>query len=496
LDGSNRDTSAFSDVKRGGVGNAGDVEVKASSLEVVSGATVSARTFGQGDAGNVLIEVTGAVKLDRRNRFVFTGVVNTVSSGAVGDAKVVEIRADSVEVLNGALIDSSTLSRGNGGTVLVEADGLVKFDRGESELFPTGAFSLVLEGAVGNAGDVKIRANSLELTNRAQASAAVFGVGNGGNVEIRANSVEITNSAFIGASTFGEGDAGRVVIEADGLVRFDARGRKDENNSTGAFSIVGSFEGENAVGNAGGVRIKADSVEILNGAIVGVGTFGEGDAGRVVIEANSLVRFDGGDTEVETTGPGSDVRMGAVGDSGGVEIRAHTVEVLNGAAVRANTNGRGNAGTIVIEADGLVKLDRGDSDIDTGIFSRVNSGAVGNAGGVEIRANSLEVINGAEITASTLDQGDAGSVVIEADRSVKFDRGFASSQVNTEAVGNAGGVEIRANSLEVINGAQINASTLGQGKAGSVVIEATDLVKLDRGFASSEVNSGAVGNAG
>ncbi|ELS00282.1 hypothetical protein GLO73106DRAFT_00041390, partial [Gloeocapsa sp. PCC 73106] len=416
MDGSNRDTSAFSDVKPGGVGNAGDVEVKASSLEVLNGATVSARTFGQGNTGTVLIEVTGPVKLDGGNSPLFTGVGNTVREFAVGDAKVVQIKAESVEVLSGALIDSSTLSRGNGGTVLIEADGLVKFDRGESNR-PTGAFSTVQAVGVGNAGGVVIRANSVEVTNGAQISAAVFGMGKGGSVAIRANSVEIT-SAFIGASTFGEGDGGIVVIEADGLVKFDARGIRDENNFTGAISNVNI----GAVGDSGGVRIKADSVEILNGAVVGAGTFGEGNAGRVVIEANGLVRFDGGDTEVET-GPGSDVQPGATGDSGGVEIRANTVEVLNGAAVRANTNARGNAGTIVIEADGLVKFDRGDSNTNTGAFSTVQPDAVGDAGGVIIRAGSLEVTNGAQVSASTFGTGNAGSVVIEADNLVKFNGG-------------------------------------------------------------------------
>ncbi|ELS00300.1 hypothetical protein, partial [Gloeocapsa sp. PCC 73106] len=219
------------------------------------------------------------------------------------------------------------------------------------------------------------------------------------------------------------------------------------------------------------------------------------------------------------------------GNSGNVEIEAGSVEVSDGALVRATTFGRGNGGNVIIEADGLVKFDAGESDIFTGAESDVGASGVGDVGDVEIRAGSVEVLNDrAGITANIFGEGDGGSVIIEADGLVKLDGGSAASGVGPGVVGNAGSVEIRADSLEVLNGAQVSSATSGEGDGGSVeieagsvevingaeisantfgrgnggivVIEATGLVKFDAGEsdtftgASSSIQPDGVGNAG
>ena len=85
-------------------------------------------------------------------------------------------------------------------------------------------------------------------------------------------------------------------------------------------------------------------------------------------------------------------------------------------------------------------------------------------------------------------------------------QGFLSSifsQVKSGAVGTAGGITLDAGRLSLETGAAINASTLGEGDAGAVVIRATDSVSLSgessQGFVSgifSTVTSGAVGSSG
>jgi large exoprotein involved in heme utilization and adhesion len=343
---------------------------------------------------------------------------------------------------------------------VIEATRLVRLDRGGSEYF-TGVNSSFNSDAVGNGGGVQIITDSLEMVNGAQVS----------------------------ASTFGEGDAGNVVIEATGLVRLDG---EDSDYFTGISSSVDS----DAVGNGGGVEIKTDSLEVVNGAAIGATTFGKGDAGNVVIEATGLVKFDRGGSE-DVTGAGSRVEPGAVGNAGGVQIRADSLEVLNGAAVSASTFGEGDAGTVVIEATGLVRLDRGGSESFTGVASNVNSGAVGNGGGVEIKADSLEVVNGAEVGANTFGEGDGGNVVIEATRLVRLDgggseyvTGVASS---SEGTGNAGGIEIISPHLFIDNGGQVSVSNLGEGEGGDLEIT-SDIITLSHGIISAETSGNQGGN--
>nr|MDJ0904026.1 S-layer family protein [Xenococcus sp. MO_188.B8] len=267
-----------------------------------------------------------------------------------------------------------------------------------------------------------------------------------------------------------------------------------------------------AVGNAGGVSITTGSLEVTNGAQLGASTFGEGNAGRVEINATDSIKFDGETKDGFNSGAFSDVSSGAVGNAGGVSITTGSLEVTNGAQFGASTFEEGDAGSVTIHATDSIKFDgEGEDGFPSGTASLVSPGAVGNAGGVSITTGSLEVTNGALISADTFGEGDAGSVTIHATDKVKFDgsgsnnpSAAVSGVISSGAVGKAGGVSITTGSLEVTNGALLGAETEGVGDAGSVTIHATDSIKFDGEskdgrFASralSNVQPGAVGKAG
>ncbi len=113
---------------------------------------------------------------------------------------------------------------------------------------------------------------------------------------------------------------------------------------------------------------------------------------------------------------------------------------------------------------------------------------------MEITTDSLEILNGAQLSASTFGIGDAGSVKIIATDKVIFDGQFteAGSQVGTEAQGNAGGVEITTDSLEVLNGADVSASSFGSGEAGALTVNA-DSILLDN---QGEIRANTIGGGG
>jgi large exoprotein involved in heme utilization and adhesion len=295
-------------------------------------------------------------------------------------------------------------------------------------------------------------------------------------VEITANSLDVINGAQLIASTSGTGDAGNVVIEARDRVVFD--GTSDDGQfSSAAFSTVEA----GATGAGGNVEITTDSLDVTSGAQLAASTSGTGDAGNVVIEARDRVMFDSTSADGRfSSGASSTVAAGATGAGGNVEITAHSLEVLNGAALTASTFGTGDAGNVVIEARDRTVFENSTAS------STVEAGATGAGGNVEITTDSLDVTSGAQLAASTLGTGDAGNVVIEARDRVMFDSTSADgrfssgafSTVEAGATGAGGNVEITANSLEVLNGAQLTASTLGNGDAGNVVIEARDRVNL------------------
>jgi large exoprotein involved in heme utilization and adhesion len=136
----------------------------------------------------------------------------------------------------------------------------------------------------------------------------------------------------------------------------------------------------------------------------------------------------------------------------------------------------------------------------------------GQGGSVNITARSVSLTNSGVIVTSTLGQGDAGNIFINAD-TVSFDgegtqsdfkSSGAYSNVLSGATGKGGNVTVTTGTLSLTNGAGLFASTDGQGDAGSVTINARDRVFFDGGSSDSNsfsgvfssVGSEAVGNGG
>jgi len=528
-------SGASSDVARGAVGKGGDVKITTGSLSVTNGAQLSASTLGQGDAGSVTVQASGAVSFDGGE----SGALSNVVRGAMGKGGDVNVTTGSLSLTNGAQLSASTLGQGDAGSVTITASGTVSFDGIGSNGLSSGILSNVVRGAMGKGGYVNVTTGSLSVTNGAQLTTSTSGrgdagsvninarnqvsfdgvdstgsssgafsamepgaMGKGGDVNVTTGSLSVTNGAFLSANTNGQGDAGSVTVQASGAVSFNGVG--SNGNFSGAFSDVnapgamgkggnvnvtaGSLSLTNGaelaarilrktVGNGGDVNVTTGSLSVTSGSSLAASTFGRGDAGSVNINARDRVSFDG----VGSTGFGSGglsiVGSEAVGKGGDVNVTTGSLSVANGANLAASTNGRGDAGSVNINARDRVSLDGvGSNGSFSGAFSDVNApGAMGKGGNVNVTAGSLFLTNGAELAARILRQ----------------------------TVGKGGDVNVTTGSLSVTNGAELIASTFGRGDAGSVNINARDQTSFDgvgsNGFNSgalSTVESGAVGKGG
>ena len=464
----------------------------------------------------------------------------------------IAINARNVNIVGGSKLQAG-IATGQGtpenqaGDIKINATDKVVVDGISGEGNPSGAFNLVEAEAIGNSGDIKINAKTLEVTNGGQLNTSTYGtgnagkisiittdkvvfdgqslwgcdngcissafsmvgknaVGNSGGIEIKAGSVDITNGGQLSASTLARGNAGKIQITANDKVQFN--GMSAYGFLSSAFSQVQN----GAEGNSGGIEIKAGSVEVTNGGQLSATTLAKGDAGKIQITANDKVLFDGQSLYGNISAVFSQVQKGAIGNSGGIEIKAGSVEVTNGGQLSAATLAQGNAGKIQITVRDQVLID-GESPSASLSFltSQVLDGAVGNSGGIEINAENVKVSNGAQLTANTLGTGNAGKIKITARDQILFDGeskdaflSSALSQVEKGAVGNSGGFELSGANVALTNGAQISATTLGKGDAGKIKITATNKVVFDgksklsgsRSSAFSQVFGGSEGNSG
>jgi lipopolysaccharide export system protein LptA len=169
------------------------------------------------------------------------------------------------------------MSGNRGGTILVEAEALT---------LTNGATVLNQPSGVLPGGDILVRAQALTLSGGSGmiAFTARGSAGDAGNVRVEAQTVTIREGSFISSATQGAGRGGQVTVTADSLVM---DGRRGVPSQIAADSAPG------ATGDAGSVRVEAQTVTLTNGAQIQSGTAGAGRGGNVTVMARDAVTVDG-----------------------------------------------------------------------------------------------------------------------------------------------------------------------------------------------------------
>lgn len=327
-------------------------------------------------------------------------------------------------------------------------------------------------------------------------------IGQGGNVVIKAKSFALTDGSFLSNTTLGQGNAGQVSIQAQDAVSF-------ADGST-LFNTVES----RAIGNSGGVTIQTGTLTMTKGAEIQASTSGRGNAGNVTIQARDRVAFDGVDADDFASGIFSTVRPGAVGNGGNIAITTGSLALTNGGRIQTNIRDRGNAGNVTVRASGDVLIDGVGTTDPSSIATTVGTGGIGSGGNIDITAKSLFVTNGGSVNANTFGQGRGGNIRVQAADQVVLDgvsptRPFVSS-ISSEVgfdrsagLGNGGNISVITRSLSIARGAGLSTATRAQGNAGNISVQARGSIVMagssSNGISSqltSEVSPGAIGNGG
>jgi filamentous hemagglutinin family protein len=477
-------------------GQGGNITIEAGSFQLRDGALLTASTVGQGNAGSVKITTTDAVFLTGN-----AAIFSRVELGGVGKGGNIDINAASLSLTDGAQLTTSTrdafdtqlLGKGDAGNVNVKVSGEVDI-AGVENGFSSGIFSTVDTGTEGNGGNITIEAGSFQLRDGAQLSASTSGqgdagsvkitatdavslagasilstveaggVGKGGNIDIDAASLSLTDGAQLVTATSrvsatqppGKGDAGNVNVKVSGKV--DIAGVKN-----GIGSGIGSRVETGTVGNGGNITIEADSFQLRDGSQLTASTSGQGDAGSVKITATDAVSLAGASIL-------STVNAGAMGKGGNIDIDAASLSLTDGAQLATVTlgasdtqpPGKGDAGNVNVKVFGQVDIAGVKNGLLSGIFSFVDTGTEKNGGNITIEAGSFQLRDGAQLAASTSGQGNAGSVKVTATDAVSLtDNATILTTVEAGAVGKGGNIDIDAASLSLTDGAQLATFTRG-----------------------------------
>jgi filamentous hemagglutinin family protein len=512
--------NASSQSEFGGGGSGGAVTITAGSILMQHQASIQTDTSGPRAGGAVTITATNDVTLDNSNI-----ILNTFGLGEPGDGGAFTLHAGSLHLLNGSQINCGTdEATGNAGNITIDV-GSLTID-GETSSQATGVFSSATGGNVtGNAGNVLITANTATIENGGKISSDTSTNGLGGTVQLDIAGPLNLQGGFISASTSTDSSFGSGTIGTGGTVRVNAASLSISNggsissqtsgfcpagavrvtiqedlsidNGTISSEAVVTTDGLGAIaafgqGNAGNVSIQTGTLELRNQGKISSDTFYDGAGGTVYVHANGNILLDNSTISSQThldplsfyqsDPPLAEFVVGGAG--GNVTVFGDSLQLQNSARISSNTLGNGAAGSVTISANSIM-LNSG-SEISSNSLLGISPG--GHAGDVTVSTGSMSILDGGEIAASTFSTGAGGNVNVTVSGDLNLDNGDASndstaiaarSNLATPGGGRAGDVTVQAQTLSLLNGANIATSTFGTGKGGNVNIAVSGTMTLN-----------------
>ncbi len=426
-----------------GTGQAGNITLNASGLQMLPRTSISSTTYYLGQAGIVDINVTGSINisgtrdLDSNGWEIYTGIfANTFGQG---DGGRVEISAETFDMSTKASVQTMTFSGGNAGNAMLNVGTLDLSDN--AYITSSGRF-----GTGGDGGNVDLTADSIRLSGL-ETSSDPFGN-------------EFTGISS-GSSPAG-GSGGDITLETHDLTMT----RRASISSVSYSPDPG-----------GDIKISADNIQILDGSQVNTGGYGTGDGGRVVVDSKYLTlsgvhpeQFIEPYTGLPTLAPSAIASQAGLdgGKGGSINLTVGTLEVLDGANLSTATFGDGNSGNIDIISDNLVVSGKNDAMRKFMINANVN-----------------HLHAGACITASanssfTPDTGDGGNIDIQTSSLLIEDSGWINSF--TETTGKGGDITISTQRTDLTTGAQISTESRvseNAGDAGNIAVATAGNINMD-----------------
>jgi filamentous hemagglutinin family protein len=416
------------------VGSSGEVRFDPPSLDVTSFAKLGRIDLSHGallDAGNNLGNPGGSVVIRAGNLFAKEGasIRAFTLGGANGAQPAIDIQVSGDVVLNGgANIQSAATQVGNGGDVRITA-GSLQMDTGASINSTVGAVGR------GRGGDVVVSTRQLTLKGGARISSTT-GAGPGGNLDINATDAVVidgTPSGLFSSTT------SRTASGVGGAITIGSIAAPTVTLTNGAAIATTSGAGSAAPG--GDVDVHATSVSLAGGAqIISQTTNAQG--GNVTVTAAGPVTLSGPGTGISSLGgqraAGASASAGPAGD---ITVQAAGLVVMNDARIQNGTL-LNNGGSITITANGPIVLTSGGR-----IANLARSRDVGQ---VTISAGHLTMDEGL-IQTSTIEAGRAGDITIRVTGDVTLTGGAQIATSSGEnATGGGGNLTLTAASVSIV----------------------------------------------
>ncbi len=292
-------TGLFTQTGREATGNGGNLSISTVKLSVRDGAQINSSTFGLGNAGNLTVRATdielvgaaisadGQLVTNASGLPLVSGLVAGADIGSRGNGGDLTVETDRLSLRDGAVVQTSTLGEGAAGDLTVRATDTVELiGTVKNSQYPTSLLSVsggipdlggVLEatGIGGNlrietgelivqdgaavavssinpasdalgAGNLRVQAQTIRLENEGELTAATAS-GQGGNITLLVQDLLLLRrNSEISTTAGASGDGGNITIDTPFIVAVPS---EDSNITANAFT-----------GSGGRIQITAQGV--------------------------------------------------------------------------------------------------------------------------------------------------------------------------------------------------------------------------------------------
>ncbi len=340
----------------------------------------------------------------------------------------------------------------------------------------------------------------IQLAQKASLDASESDI-NGG-IHLSGRQINVTDgSAGLVQNSTSAITGGNITVNASELLEF--------TGTTPDGKIRSNFTTETTnTGDSGEIKVTTKDLIFKDGGQIVTRTYGAGNGGNVNIDASESVQVIGSAalnprflSSIFLTVNGRT----STGKAGDLNISTKDFIASDGGLISTASYGLGNGGNITVNADN-VDLSGTDSVFDGSTDLRVGSFRGGNGGSLTVNTQRLTVRDGARINGTTVGEGNAGSITINASEIIDVKNGVITSSAtspdlrtiingfDTDSTGKAGSIDINTNRFIVRDESTISVANNGPTDAGSLIVNANSLLVDNQAVLSASTKLGEGGN--
>jgi filamentous hemagglutinin family protein len=219
----------FTDTQPESKGRGGDFNLRVERLSLKNGGTIATGTYGKGNSGNLNIKAKEINLIGTSaDSQISSGLFTSVDRESTGKGGNVYLQAERLLIHNGAVIETGTSGKGDGGNLSIKAKqidlgGISNNGQINSKIAATSIADF-------KAGSIDILAENLIVRDRGEISVSNLGKGNAGDLNIQSDFINLDNFASLN-TTVVTGDRGNIKIDTNNLLM--RHGSQISTNATG-----------------------------------------------------------------------------------------------------------------------------------------------------------------------------------------------------------------------------------------------------------------------